>query len=465
MKMMNCPNCKRLTGFKRSLGFGTLFTLLLTFGFCLLATRFSALPRSAQTARPNTVDKAIHDAFEATKIIPISCEVEDGVVSADVCRFFTNALYVKLGKKITIQAFDDPDEDAARKGVLGAFGSSGKISFFMSQRLGTYVVLRLVETGGPDATRLYVGGTAYDPSGPTIRQQSAIQGLQNLCASEGGTGPACDAVRQEESKVGQQPNRQLPVWSAKEGIGRDTGPTEEEKTAAARQLAGDFAAYWDEVLKTASQGPPDGSDYVASLLQAAEKGDAVAQKNLGVIYHNGQGVPQNDGLAVTWSRKAAEQGNADAENNLASEYYLGQGVAQDYAQALHWYREAADQGNTLAENSLGAIYHNGQGVQKDDAQAVSWYRKAAEQGNASAQHNLGSSYYLGQGVPQNYVEAYFWIAVAGSISVEGFKPQSVNELLRNAASHLTPAELSDVRGRVQKWIDEHPSRATPSTKQ
>src|ERR1700690_53536 len=119
MKMMNCPNCKRLTGFKRSLGFGTLFTLLLTFGFCLLATPFSALPRSAQTARPNTVDKPIHDAFEATKIIPISCEVEDGVVSADVCRFFTNALYVKLGKKITIQAFDDPDEDAARKGGVG----------------------------------------------------------------------------------------------------------------------------------------------------------------------------------------------------------------------------------------------------------------------------------------------------------------------------------------------------------
>jgi Sel1 repeat len=320
MQMMNCQNCGKRTGFKRSPGFGTFFMVLLAFGFWLLAIPFYPLRSSAQTTRPDTVDKPIHVAFETTKIIPVSCEVEDGMVSADVCRFFINALYVKLGKHIIIQAFDDPDEDAARKGVLGAFGSSGKISFFMSQRLGTYVVLRLVETGGPDATRLYVGGTAYDPSGPTILQQSAIQGLQNLCASEGGTGPACDAVKQEESKVSQQPNHQLPVWSAKEGIGRDTGPTEEEKTAAARQLAGDFAAYWDEVLKTASQGPPDASDYVASLLQAAEKGDAVAQKNLGVIYHNGQGVPQNDGLAVTWSRKAAEQGDADGENNLASEY-------------------------------------------------------------------------------------------------------------------------------------------------
>ena len=184
MQMTNCPNWGRLTGFKRSLGFGTFFMVLLTFGFWLLAVPFCPLRSSAQTTRPETVDKPIHDAFEATKIIPISCEVEDGIVSADVCRFFTNALYVKLGKQITIQAFDDPDEDAARKGVLGAFGASGKISFFMSQRLGTYVVLRLVETGSPDATRLYAGGTAYDPTGPTIRQQSAIQAMQNLCATE-----------------------------------------------------------------------------------------------------------------------------------------------------------------------------------------------------------------------------------------------------------------------------------------
>lgn len=479
MQMMNCQNCGKLTGFKRSPGFGTFFMVLLAFGFWLLAIPFYPLRSSAQTTRPDTVDKPIHVAFETTKIIPVSCEVEDGMVSADVCRFFINALYVKLGKHIIIQAFDDPDEDAARKGVLGAFGSSGKISFFMSQRLGTYVILRLVETGGPDATRLYVGGTAYDPSGPTIRQQSAIQGLQNLCASEGGTGPACDAVKQEESKVSLQPNHQLPVWSAKEGIGRDTGPTEAEKTAAAGQLAGEFAAYWYKVLETASRGLTDSqpttknaardnqipADKLGLILKEAKGGDAIAQKDLGVMYHTGMSVPRDDAEAVLWSRMAAEQRNPDAENDLGSAYYLGQGVAQDYTQALHWYREAAQQGNTLAENSLGAIYHNGQGVHKDDTEAVRWYRKAAEQGNASAQYNLGSSYYLGQGVPQNYVEAYFWIAVAGSTSIEGLKQDSVNELLKSVASHLDSVELDEVRGRVQKWIEEHVSRASSSTKQ
>ncbi len=439
--------------------------LLLTSGFWLLAIPFDPLRCGAQTITQTPVDKPIHDAFEDTNIIPVSCEVEDGMVSEDVCRFFINALYVKLGKHVTVQAFDDPGEDAARKGVLGAFGSSGKISFFMSQRLGTYVVLRLVETGSPDATRLYVGGTAYDPSGPTIRQQSAIEAMQNLCAIEGGTGPACDAIKQEESKVSRQPNHQLPVWSAKEGIGRDTGPTEAEKTAAASQLAGDFAAYWYKVLKAASEGQAV-PDYVASLLRSAEKGDAVAQKNLGVIYHNGQGVPQNDELAVTWSRKAAEQGNPDAENNLASAYYLGQGVAQDYTQALHWYREAAEQGDPLAQNSLGAMYHDGHGVPQDYAQALYWFHKGAERDYAPAQANLGISYYHGQGVPQDYAHAYFWLALAASGKVNGgFNKEDTKGWRDEAASHLTPTELGQMQERVRKWIDEHSSRATPSIKQ
>jgi Sel1 repeat len=414
MHMVNCPNCGKATAFKRSLGFGTFFTVVLAFSFWVLAIPLSPLRSGAQTIAQTPADKPIHDAFEATNIIPVSCEVEDGMVSADVCRFFINALYVKLGKHSTVQAFDDTGEDEARKGVLGA---SGKISFFMSQRLGTHVVLRLVETGSPGATRLYVGGTAYDPSGPTIRQQSAIQAMQNLCASEGGTGPECDAVKQEESKVSQQPNHQLPVWSAKEGIGRDTGPTEAEKAAAASELAGDFAAYWYKVL-----GEQNSSDDVASI------------------------------------RKAAEQGDADAQAKLGSSYYIGQGVPRNYSQAFYWYSKAAEQGDPLAQSNLGVMYHNGQGVPQDDAKAVAWSHKAAEQGDADAQNNLGASYYHGQGLPQDYGQAYFWLALAASGKVEGIKHEDVVALRDAAASHLTPTELSQVQARVRKWLEDHPPK-------
>jgi len=35
---------------------------------------------------------------------------------------------------------------------------------------------------------------------------------------------------------------------------------------------------------------------------AAEQGDADAQYNLGIMYRNGNGVPENDAEAVSWYR-------------------------------------------------------------------------------------------------------------------------------------------------------------------
>lgn len=40
MYMAYCPNCKKETGYKRSLGFGTLFAVVLTGGLWLVAIYF-----------------------------------------------------------------------------------------------------------------------------------------------------------------------------------------------------------------------------------------------------------------------------------------------------------------------------------------------------------------------------------------------------------------------------------------
>ena len=66
---------------------------------------------------------------------------------------------------------------------------------------------------------------------------------------------------------------------------------------------------------------------------AAEQGDASAQTNLGLMYEQGDGVPQDDAEAAKWYRLAAEKGEARAQNNLAGMYYDGVGVPQDYAEA------------------------------------------------------------------------------------------------------------------------------------
>jgi uncharacterized protein len=73
----------------------------------------------------------------------------------------------------------------------------------------------------------------------------------------------------------------------------------------------------------------------------AAQGVALAQNNLGLMYYNGQGVPQDYGEAAKWYHLAAEQGHATAQSNLASMYYSGEGVPQDYVQAYMWVSLAA----------------------------------------------------------------------------------------------------------------------------
>ena len=62
---------------------------------------------------------------------------------------------------------------------------------------------------------------------------------------------------------------------------------------------------------------------------------------------------------VKWCLKAAEQGEVDAQNNLGAVYENGDGVPQDYAEAVRWYREAANQGYALAQFNLGFLYYEG----------------------------------------------------------------------------------------------------------
>jgi TPR repeat protein len=77
----------------------------------------------------------------------------------------------------------------------------------------------------------------------------------------------------------------------------------------------------------------------------AEQGEAYAQYNLGVMYANGEGVPENDAEAVRWYRLAAEQGHAIGQYNLGLMYAEGEGVPQNNVRAYVWWSVAAAQGD------------------------------------------------------------------------------------------------------------------------
>ena len=52
-------------------------------------------------------------------------------------------------------------------------------------------------------------------------------------------------------------------------------------------------------------------------------------------------MPQDYAAAVSWYRKAADQGNAKAQFNLGLMYGNGQGVPQNYVQGHMWFNLAA----------------------------------------------------------------------------------------------------------------------------
>lgn len=76
---------------------------------------------------------------------------------------------------------------------------------------------------------------------------------------------------------------------------------------------------------------------VAIWKSLAEKGDAQAQFNLGLMYHSGLGLTQNEGEAVKWYQKAAEGGYSQARVYLVVGYEEGWfGLPQDQQKAYYW---------------------------------------------------------------------------------------------------------------------------------
>jgi len=212
------------------------------------------------------------------------------------------------------------------------------------------------------------------------------------------------------------------------------------------------------VLYASGHGvPQDYAQAVAWFRKAAEQGNAQAQFNLGTAYRNGQGVPQDYTQAADWFRKAADQGLANAQFSLGVRYARGQGVPQDYAQAEAWLRKAAEQGYAPAQNNLGDLYENGHGVSQDYAQAVLWYRRAAEQGDAVAQFGLGSLYANGHGLQQDYAEAYFWLNLAASKG-KGKEQEKYAKARDDAAAKLNSAEITIAQKRAADWFTAHPSQ-------
>lgn len=202
---------------------------------------------------------------------------------------------------------------------------------------------------------------------------------------------------------------------------------------------------------------PSNARHLANLTRQAQKGDIQAQNELGHMYYVGDGVQIDYGKAEVWFRKAAEKGDADSQFMLGGLYHFGQSVPHDEATAFAWIMKAAKQGHGDAEFFISTCYSAGWGVAKDNAQTIAWLRKGAEQGHLNSQFYLGWEYERGELIPRDYSESYFWLELATTANVSDRKKLAdIVEMRDESQSHLTQAELANVRMRLQKWVKEHP---------
>jgi TPR repeat protein len=160
---------------------------------------------------------------------------------------------------------------------------------------------------------------------------------------------------------------------------------------------------------------------IAQATELAKLGDAEAQANLGVMLTTRGKFKE----AASWYKQAADAGIATAAYNLGTLYYNGQGFPQDYTTARHWFEIAARRNDPYAQFQLGTMAGDGKGVDADPKAEMAWYIKAAEQGLPAAQYNLAVMYHNAEGVQtQDDVTAYAWLLLAqrGGLDIADAKP-------------------------------------------
>jgi uncharacterized protein len=145
---------------------------------------------------------------------------------------------------------------------------------------------------------------------------------------------------------------------------------------------------------------------------AADVGYAPSMTNLGTLYLDGKGVPQDDQKAFSLFQQAASQEYMMAYVPLGMMFQQGRGTRQDYASALQWIGKGADAGVISAHYHLGRAYERGLGISQDYKQAANEYTLAAMQGHGQAQNALGYLYRRGNGVETDYVKAAQWYQLA-----------------------------------------------------
>jgi TPR repeat protein len=179
----------------------------------------------------------------------------------------------------------------------------------------------------------------------------------------------------------------------------------------------DNSALFEELYRkgqdAAKRGQPAAA--VEAFEQAADKGHAPSQYELGLILKTGRKpVEQDLPRARRLMQKAAEQGNPGALYEAAQMADRGLGGDKNCKDAEKWARKAAEKGSPEAAQLTGELNLKGCDGNKNPAEAARWLRKAADKGSRDAAFSLGVLYFNGDGVGKDTGEARRWLEAAAT---------------------------------------------------
>ena len=86
------------------------------------------------------------------------------------------------------------------------------------------------------------------------------------------------------------------------------------------------------------------------LMPLAREGNAVAERDIGLMYFGGNGLAHDSHEAVKWFLLSARHGQIGGQVSLGIAYAVGEGVERNLALAYVWFSAAASQraGRTVA---------------------------------------------------------------------------------------------------------------------
>ena len=183
---------------------------------------------------------------------------------------------------------------------------------------------------------------------------------------------------------------------------------------------------------------------------ASQNGNINSIFQLGIMYHQGKGVPQNYKKAMEFFKAAASQKSMpNSRYNVAFMYARGEGVFTDHKEAIRWHESAVEIGSLKSLFALGLYYYFGKkGVSQDYKKAFEYFKLAAQKGNSDAYYILGIMYNRGQGVTQNYKNGFEYLKLASQkgnidahyrLSIMYYEGQGTSKNLKKAFEYLKMA--------------------------